>query len=215
MMRGESNLFRRTWVPLTLLALIGCGDSSSGPGPPKEATLDDAWSEFEKGDYEQAVVLFHEILASDSSSKEAESGLGWSFAFQGEIDSAATHFAVAATGGTDAEIGAGYAAVLLATGDREGAIEMAEEALVADPDWEFTHSDGIDHLDIRVLLAAAHFGQGPDFFGEAQAEVDVLAPENGLNAGDSDSWNGLPSYAAALLVEIQRLEAEHGAGMFP
>ncbi len=195
-----------------LMALAGCGDGGTNtPGPSGEITLDDAWSVFEVGEYSDAVILFYEILAREPSSLLAESGLGWSFAFQGELDSAATHFAVAAAGSSDAETYAGYAAVLLAVGNREGAIEMAEAALLEDPSWVFVHFEGVDYRDLRVILASAFFGQGPEFFVNAQEEVDRLAPDNGLSPGDPESWNGHPSYAAAILSEIQQIEAKHGA----
>ncbi len=193
--------------------LAGCGDSESTP--PEPATVDDGWRKFESGDYAGAISIFNEVLAEDSEENDARNGLGWAFAYSGELGSAKEQFETAI--GRDSDLvdsRAGLSAVLLARGDTDGAITHASEALDLGDAWSFAHATGVDQLDLHLILAQAYFRRGGDDLAMAQAEADILDPSNDLDPAESSTWNGQPTYAAALLKLIQEIEESVGSEMF-
>jgi tetratricopeptide (TPR) repeat protein len=197
------------------LMAYGCGGGGNGPSGP---TLTTAWEKFEAGLYEEAVDAFRSVLGKLSAADdlaEGYSGLGWSYAFSDELDSAASAFESALEKSGVADAAAGLAAVSLVLEDYESAISEANRALGIDPTWSFDHHSGIDHLDLRLILAQAYFALGPSSYENAQAQIDILSPENGLDPTDSGTWGGHPTYGAALLSTIQQLEETIGAGLTP
>lgn len=105
----------------------------------------------------------------------------------------------------------GRAAVRLAAGNHEGAITDATAAIAADAEWSFDHGAGINVEDLHLILAQAWFGSGEEQFPQAQAQIDILDPVNGLSPLDPLSWGEAPTYAAALLIHIQEIEERIGA----
>ncbi|MFC1475825.1 tetratricopeptide repeat protein [Candidatus Zixiibacteriota bacterium] len=206
----------RLQVGLTLFSLgmlvvcsTGCGGD---PSAPRQPTLADAWQKFAAGDYESAITTFYAVLADDSTLTEGYTGLGWSFAFDGRLDSATTHLHTSIDhDSTAVDALALLSAVFLAQGDGETAIEHALVTLAQDSAWSFAHYSGIDYQDLHLILAAAYYGQGESSFVLAQAQVDILNPTNGLNPDNPDTWDGHPSYSAALLMMIQMIEEDIGA----
>lgn len=216
-MRAYTNVYR--WLLSSLIvtaliaSLVGCS-SKDGPTEPKPTALEEAWEQFEAGEYTDAIASFRTILAEDGTLADGYNGLGWSFAFTGMLDSAAGHFSTAIS--SDANLVdplACLSAVRLAQGDYDDAITHASDALAKNSSWTFAHRAGVDYRDLHLILAEAYFRQGETSFSAAQAQVDILNPSNGLDPGDSQTWNGYPSYAAALLKIIQTLEDQIGADM--
>ena len=210
--------FSRFMVAITMLLLVGCGGGDGGTTS-EPATLEDAWSEFEAGRYASAVSVFHEVLDNDPALNDANNGLGWSFAFGGQLDSAQGYFANAIAASaksvnatlTDAK--AGLSAVALALDSESDAISNATSVLDDEPDWEFEHANDVDYEDLRLILAQAYFAQGESSYPLVQAQLDVLDPANGLDSADSNTWNGQSTYAAALLLAIQKVEESVGSDM--
>jgi tetratricopeptide (TPR) repeat protein len=198
---------------VTTASLVGCstGDTPSDPTPP---TLDEAWSLFESGEYAKAVETFRTVLSGDSTLTDGYNGLGWSFAFAGMLDSASGHLTTAISKDADSvDPLVCLSAVRLAQGDYDDAVSLASDALDLDDSWSFGHYAGVDYLDLRLILAEAYFGKGESSFPGAQAQVDILDPSNGLDPSDPQTWNGHPTYTAALLRVIQTLEEQIGAEM--
>jgi hypothetical protein len=85
--------------------------------------------------------------------------------------------------------------------------------LSAEPAWVFSRRPSIDWFSIRLILAQAYFRLGAASFPNAQAHLDVLDPDNGLDPADSATWVvesvTYDTYAEALLKAIERLS---GAG---
>ena len=190
--------------------VLGCSDGNG----PKPATVEKVWQLFTAGSYTQAIAEFEAVLATDTSKVEAYVGLGWSYAFTGKLDSAALRFDEALLRNASLiDANAGLSAVELAQGDRDQAITHAQAALLLDSAWAFAHYAGINHLDIRLILAQAYFGKGGHSYSLAQTEVNYLDPSNGLNPSNPASWGPHPTYAAALLKEIQKIEESVGAEM--
>lgn len=197
-------------------ALSACG-SNDLVVPPGEQ-LANGWTQFEAGDYERADAYFLSALATDSTLAEAHTGLGWSAAFAGDLEAASDRFTralILAPVNTDALAGA--AAVALARGNRADAITNARAAIDGDLAWTFDHKDGVDVEDLRLVLAQALVLEGAARYAEAQAELDLLDPENGLDAGEPASWVVgsaiYASYGEALVAALEDVEVRVGAAL--
>ena len=79
------------------------------------------------------------------------------------------------------------------------AVDWADSALAIDPDYVFEHDPTFDWKDLRLILAQSYYGLSQ--YDEAQAQVDILNPDNTLDP-ESDT------YMEDLLAEIQRLGEE-------
>jgi tetratricopeptide (TPR) repeat protein len=205
-------------LPL-LVALSGCG-SNDGPSfaSPRETAVQAAWRAFEERDYDGAQSLFLAAAGRDARNADARRGLGWSRAYLGDLDAAAEDFEAAlslAPGSVDAL--AGLAAVELARGRRPQAISRARAALAADPDWVFPHRGDVNAEDLHLILAQAYALSGPGAYDEAQAELDLLDPKNGLDPASPASWivagESYATYEEALLAAIESVEARVGAAI--
>ncbi len=211
---------RRTHLVLALLiaaAALGACGSNDVVIPPSEQ-IANGWSQFRAGNYERADAYFLAALATDSTLAEAHSGLGWSRAFAGDLGAASENFTralVFAPANTDALAGA--AAVAHALGNRADAITNARAAVERDVAWSFEYRAGIDVEDLRLILAQALALEGPTRYSEAQTELDVLNPENGLDEGNASSWvvgsAVYASYGEALLAALEDVEVRVGAGI--
>lgn len=197
-------------LTLGIIGLSGCGgDNGNGPTGPSLAA---AWAKFESGNYSMAVEIFHAVIAADSGTADAYNGLGWSFAFSDQFDSAMHYFEVASNMDTMAiDPLAGMSAINLAEGDYTESIALAANALALDSNWTFQHADGIDNQDLHLIMAEAYFALGESRYPDALARVKFLDPTCTLSPDDSETWNGHPTYAAALLKKIEALEAVIGA----
>ncbi|HUU44472.1 MAG TPA: hypothetical protein VM118_01960, partial [Acidobacteriota bacterium] len=168
-------------VCASLLA-VHCGGGGNGSSGP---SLTSAWEKFEAGQYDAAIAEFADVVGDVSDAAhlaEGYCGLGWSYAFDDQLDAAATSFASALnTGAESVDAAAGASAVALARGEHTDATSLAQAALAIDPDWSFNHYPGIDWKDLRLILAQAYFGLGAASYDDAQAEVDILDPDNGLD----------------------------------
>lgn len=197
---------------LTLFGVVGCGGGGGTSSTPP--TLDDGWAKFAAGDYTGAIATFSAVLDDDPSLNDGHNGRGWAYAFDGNLTAAKSEFEKAISnepGLTDAH--AGLCSVLLAMGDYSGAIDQATMVLDTDSQWDFSHFNGVDHADVRLIRAQAYFAQGSSSFGDVQSDLDVLMPANGLDPNNSSTWNGQPTYAAALLRALQTSEESVGAQM--
>lgn len=170
-----------------------------------------AWAEYKAGNYWQAIDLFKQLLQLVPTSFEACNGLGWCYA-TGTVDSlqAALDYFRSAIGLNaylpDAYAGRGF--VHLALNYYAFAIDDLNRVLAERPNYVFAHNSEIDVKDIRLGLAEAYFYT--QNFTSAQAQVNILAPGNGLDANDPATWvvDGViyASYAEALLVWIEKLK---------
>ena len=197
---------------LGLSLCLGCSDDCVNG--PDEMTLADAWGTFAGGEYDEAVTDFHTLIASDSSSSAAYSGLGWSFAFNDQLDSAHLAFDHALQLDSSlTDVLAGQSAVSHANGDFTSAIVEASMALALEPEWSFAHNPTIDYRDLHLIMAEAYFALGDGYYASALQRVKILNPGSTLSPDDAQTWDNHPTYAAALLKEIETLEAIIGADM--
>ena len=82
----------------------------------------------------------------------------------------------------------------LAILDLEGSRFGANQVLAINPNYSFAHGN-VTWKNLRIVLAESYYYKGD--FENAQSQVDLLNPGNGLNPADED-------YLAGLLKEIEK-----------
>ena len=128
-------------------ALFSCGSSTA----PKPATIDDAWTEFESGDYATSLESFQKL-----GTNEAKVGVGWSAVFLDSLSFAKQTFVeIAADNNIDAN--AGWALTLWATNDFNNCINKAAAVLAKDANYKFQHYSQFQASDLIWLQAASYF----------------------------------------------------------
>ncbi len=171
-----------------------------------------AWSLYASGQTSEAIAIFLDITSRQTSAfiSDAYNGLGWSYAAIDSMQKSLHYFdlAVAArTLFTEAHAGRGF--VKLALKDYTGTIDDLTKVLSEQADFVFSHDSNIDFRDISVALAEAYFFR--QNLEQAQAFVNRMAPENGLDANDPDTWIVddvlYNSYTTALLIWIEKLKS--------
>jgi tetratricopeptide (TPR) repeat protein len=198
-----------------ILALSSCGEDE-GPGSGMTAAQhnEEGWGSYLLGDYADARSHFSDALGLDPNLVEARLGLAWSEAQEGKYPSAVRDFdQVLASGVLMEDAFAGRAAAALEVPDDSLAVASAESTLARDVHYFFNRRPEYNFYDLRLILAQAYFALSR--YSEAQDQVDILDPDNGLDPADSESWvvggTGYPTYEASLAVLIEHLWAFEGA----
>jgi tetratricopeptide (TPR) repeat protein len=211
--RAHAHAIRASFVAIAfLLAAAGCG-SNDGVVDAGDS-IDRGWEAFSQGDYAQAEAYFLAALDVDSTAAEAHTGLGWTRGFDGRFDEAVVSFERAVILDTnDPDAAGGLAAAALVSGNTEGAASSAELALAIDPAWVFPPRSGVDWEDLRLIIAQARSLDRE--YADAQDQVDLLDPENGLDPENSATWVvadvAYETYPEALLAELEEIEKRVGA----
>lgn len=208
-----------TAVPaiVLLLCISSCDDDEGlGPGPSAADYNEAGWTSYNGGDYPGAHSSFSSALELDPGLTEASLGLAWCNAHEGEYPTAMVGFGeVMATGDYFTDAVAGLAATAHAASWDSLAIWSAETALAMNPVYEFSRQNKYNWRDLRLILAQAYFALAR--YSDAQVQVSILDPDNGLNPGDPESWvvDGVthPTYEAALAMEIELLWSIESGGV--
>ncbi len=206
-------------APALLLLAVGCSSEENGTGPGTTTAAEDlaaGWSAFEAGNYTTARTNFQSAINKNDTLADAYSGLGWSQAMLGNLSLAATAFEDGLTedsGLIDAAAGLAfvYRDHPSPVPDLDQAIAHAQAVITANASWLFAHMTSVDVDDLRVVMAQSYFRKGEASFSNAQAQVDLLDPSNGLDPGNSATWivggTTYNAYAEALLMKIEELAA--------
>jgi len=173
------------------------------------------WTEFEAGEYNTSKACFQTALQFDASHADASSGLGWSNAMLGSLSDAVTAFLAANSAGlTTEDANAGLAVAYRDLPDLNNAISYANTVITNEPSYVFSHRTSIDYKDMHLVMAQCYYRLGESSFSDAQAQVDILDPGNGLDPGTPGTWVvdsvTYNTYAEALLMKIEELEASIG-----
>ena len=144
--------------------------------PPTVTThLADAWSYFEKDDYDNALISFKAAKDRDAMAVEAYNGLAWSFARTHKYLDAVSNFQILLSltdnPSMQADAYAGLAFVNSATEDDLAAIAYVEKTLASAPQYSFQHDSKINVTSLRVLVAKSYCNMG-DFL-KAMIEVET------------------------------------------
>lgn len=194
----------RFCILLILLAILsGCVN-----GPDDVVTLPPAdvydtavavgWLGFEAGSYGDAVLTFDKAVEIDPALSQAYLGLGWSYAMLDQMDFALPNLDLAIE--RDAESPDGYAGkafIHLARGEYESAIEAARQGIdFGGEDYVFIQIPDVQTRNLRLVMAESHYALGQH--SDAQAQVDILNPDNNLDENNR-------TYEQELLLEIENL----------
>ncbi|MFC1530275.1 hypothetical protein ACFL6R_06130 [Gemmatimonadota bacterium] len=187
---------------------------SAVPTSPAHSTSR-GWAAFTAGEYTDAFQHFQIALNLDGNYAEAFHGRGWTHLIRDDLSNARVQLLTAISKGlTTVDVYAGLAILYRELPDLQTAIGHALTVVTGDPDWEFSHLTSIDYRDMHLLMAQCYFRQGEDWFDEAQGQVDILDPSNGLDPADTGTWivGGITygTYGAALMTAIMELEAVIG-----
>lgn len=160
----------------------------------------EAWIGFESGHYHDAIIAFGEASEIDPLRSDAYLGLGWCYAMTDEMEESLLNFGLAIL--REPGVPDGHAArafVYLAQNEYEAAIASADEAIsLGGEQYVFSQIPDVRTRNLRLLIAECYYALGR--YSDAQAQIDILKPDNNLN---SDSRN----YKRDLLLEIEALKS--------
>jgi tetratricopeptide (TPR) repeat protein len=184
-----------------------CGDDGT-PGPNAVDLNEAGWASYAAGDVAGARQSFSRALETQGGLMEARLGLAWCEARQGDCQEAIDDYdAVIESGQHTEDAYAGRAAAALAIWDHPLAVASAGNTLARNPAYAFERYPAFEWRDLRLIVAQACFALAE--YAYAQAEVDIIDPDNGLDEGDPETWvvagKTHPTYQAALAMEIEYL----------
>lgn len=200
---------------LLLLALVqSCAEDGPSPFEVAVDLNEEGWMEYGRENYAVAKIHFVDAHSLDWTMLEARLGRAWCEAHLGDYAKAVRSFEGLKNRPTLGDGYAGLAAASLEIPDYEEAIAAAESTLAHSPEYEFHRRPSYNYLDIRLIMAQAHFALAE--YADAQAQVDILDPDNGLDPAVSGSWEvegvTYATYEAALAMRIEWLWAAIGGG---
>jgi len=172
-----------------------------------------AWTKYRLADIPGAMALFRSLLTVQPQASEAYTGLGWCCAHPAldSLTTALSWFSGAiALNGADADALAGRGFVRLALNLYNQAGADLAKVLSLNSAYSMAYNSKVNARAVRLGLAEARFYL-QDFAG-AQAQIDLLAPGNGLDAGLKATWQvdgtSFATYPEALLAWVEKLKAQ-------
>ncbi len=179
---------------IVAFGISGCGEEEP-EGPTAEEITNEGWVLYVAGDYTGALGKFDEAVTEDSNYVDAYVGMGWSYGKMTELADCISNFQTAlAKDAQNQDALAGIALAYLADDKYDQAIANANQVLAINPNYSFAHGN-VTSRNLHILLAQSYYYNGD--FVNAQSQVDILNPGNGLNPADED-------YLAGLLKEIEK-----------
>ncbi len=173
------------------------------------------WLDFQAEAYDDAFAHFSAAIVRDGTWPQAYLGQGWCQMYLNQLDAARISFQQANSlglGGQHANAGLAFVCRDLQAWD--DAIVQAETVLAHNDSWALPWRASIDWSDLRLTIAQCAFRLGETSFDEVQAQIDILAPANGLDPNDSSTWvvggTQYDSYGTALLMILVQIEATIG-----
>jgi hypothetical protein len=170
------------------------------------------WIAYESGQYEEAIAWFQDALKEQNAHLDALTGIGWCHANgpNSSFDSSLVYFDEVIRyrdDYVDALAGRGF--INLALRRYSGAVRDFEKVMIEDPNFIFQHNPEINIQDIQLGLAEIYFLRNQ--YEKVQDQLDALAPENGLNPFDPNTWTvdqvQYEQYTETLVAWIEKLRA--------
>lgn len=193
------------YILATMLILLAACSSGNGPGYDVDANLLIGWDYVEDADYQNAVDKFHEVLENDDDNAVALTGLGWSFAFDMQLDSAEKYFTGALAYDQNSDIHMGLAAVYRDKPNYAQAVSYASQVISDDPDYVFTYRISINYQDAYLIRAQSYFAQGSGQFANAAMDVNYLCDQNGIAQLPDPASISAAEYEQALAEKLDQL----------
>lgn len=180
-----------------------------------ESITQNGWIWFAQNQMDSATFYFNQALLQNDEYGWALIGLGWVQLRQGELLEALSNFETGLTfEPTQLDGRVGRAAINLSFNEYDAVITDGNFVLNTDVNYVFEYDETVDYRDVHILLAQAYYAK--EDFESAQAQCNILDPNNGLDLALPSSWivNGVTygTYIEALLGLIQYLVLQHGGG---
>lgn len=175
------------------------------------------WVLYEQGDYLGSNQWFKNAVLEDTTHQDGYNGLGWSFGKILLADSSQIYFKGGLKQPPDPwsetnvlyEILAGLCFSSNAAGNDSGAVLYGDSLLASAltalaPSWTFSHDTTINHLDVRLTLAASNFGVSnfSASLTQVQAIYEEINPQTTFTANVTTVEG-----RRKLAVEIEALQA--------
>ncbi len=187
---------KRSVFYLSALMLVACG----GDDKSYQGLLDDGWSLFQSGQYNEAIAVFMEARDLSPDRADAYAGMGWSRMKLDDLAGASADFSTGAPlVGTRVDLLGGWTFTLNALKNYSNSNARADELLALSSNWTFPYLSGINATDIQIVKAENFFGLGS--FSSSLAIVKMINPSFSLNSVSTAADE------MALAAEIERLKS--------
>jgi tetratricopeptide (TPR) repeat protein len=209
-MNGEQGMTKVTlWFLLFPIIAVFLSNCVNEPDdvvvlPPTDlyhVKITEAWIQFESGLYSDAIAAFREASEIDPLDSYAYLGLGWCYAMIDQMEDSLSDFGSAIM--KDPASPDGYAAkafVYLAQNEYEAAIAAADQAIsLGGERYVFSQIPEVRTRNLRLLMAECYYAMGK--YANAQAQIDILKPDNNLNQNSR-------TYKQDLILEIESLNPD-------
>jgi len=151
------------------------------------AFLQLGWQLLKEKNYYGAKSAFRNYLTYYPASVSALTGLGWCLLRTDSISAAQSNFLAALDSEPlQAEALSGMAWLTFRASQWTGLQAHLEKLLASDSLYIFPGDTSYNYRDLRLMLANAY--NRLDMSAEAQAQLDLIYPQNGLNPDDSTTW---------------------------
>ena len=171
-----------------------------------------SWQTYESGNYAEAIGYFEDMLELNPNYPDGYNGLGWCYGSNviDSLETALENFNYAnALNSNFADAVAGRGFVFLALKQYSKAVNDFNRIIQNYPNYVFLHNSTVTISDVRLGLAEASFYR--QNYQLAQEQLDLLAPQNGLDSNNSSTWVvdsiNYTTYQEALLAWIQKMTA--------
>ena len=189
------NIVKNTFVTLGLgFCLVFIPNCRGNIIPTEEELSDYGWIIYAEGDYFNARVWFGDAIKKDPLYNDSYNGMGWTMGHLRQADSSVYYFekflAIDTSFTNVLDFYAGLSFAYNAIGNDAKArtncnIFFGKQNPILDAPWSFSHSDNINYLDVRLILAISEFRLGN--FEDCQATInDIYTDETFIN----DIYNG-------------------------
>lgn len=175
--------------------------------------LRDGWSAYVAGDLGLARQLFNESLSRNALFADVFAAFGWLQLRLDSLAAAQASFNAALAVESQAPIAlAGLAVLSMVEDQPSNTIAHTTAILSVNPQWTYKYNPKINAQRLRLMLAEAYFltGQIP----QAQAQLDLLWPDNKLDPNVSATWKvkkqSYTSYESAFLAALNYLSQQIG-----
>lgn len=158
----------------------------------------EGWLTFEAQNYDDAIKIFQDASEIEPLLSEAYLGLGWCYAMLDQMANSLAAFKPAIEREPDLPHGyASRAFVYLAQNEYANAVEDADSAIsLSGDEYVYGQVPAVRTYSLRLLMVESYYALGQ--YPEAQVQLDILNPKNGL---DRESR----TYKKDLLSEIEKL----------
>lgn len=176
------------------------------------------WEAFETGNYSDAEDYFRQYVQFNSTSVEGFTGLGWSQLKLDSLENSINSFSNALDINEDyINALSGLILSLYQTRDDIPVTIYGEQLFEQDSLYIFEHDTSYNYRDIHLILADSY--NSLEMTEDAQIQVDIIFPENGLDPSVSASWlvDNITylTYEEALTAVIEYLKVSLWENSFP